>query len=85
MGGDESCVADQSEEECEDVGVHMDLLKALVNEKSGGQVDLNEIETAEEKTTKAQEALDQAAEPIEYKTPTTLSLIAEPTIFMTEK
>ena len=84
MGGDDTCEAD-SEEECEDVGVNMDLLKALVNEKSGGQVDLDEIETAEEKAAKAQEALDKAAEPVEYKTPTTLSLIAEPTRFMIEK
>ena len=85
MGSNETCAADQSEEECDEEGVNMDLLKALVNEKSGGQVDLDEIETAEEKAAKAQEALDKAAEPVEYKTPTELSLIAEPTSFMIEK
>ena len=79
-------VGDDAGDECDDVDtVDMDLLKALVNEKSGGHIDLDEMETAEEKAAKAQEALDKAAEPVQYKTPTELSIISEPSRFMIEK
>ena len=77
---------DDTSDECDYFDtVDLDLLKALVNEKSGGHVNLDELETAEEKAAKAQEALDNATEPVEYKTPTTLSIISEPSRFMIEK
>ena len=72
-----------SEEEIgADGEVDFEKLKQQLLAQTG--VDLDELQTAAEKAEEEQERRDKAAEPIVYKTPTTMIIVSQPTRFQVE-
>ena len=86
-GSDDGLAASSETDQCGDDtagSVDFSVLASLVAEKTNGAVKLEEIETAEEKAAREQEARDAAAEPQVYTTPTRLSIQSVPEKMMIE-
>ena len=74
------------EDQCGESGGSIDfaVLASLVAEQTNGAVKLEELETAEEKATREQEAIDSAAAAVTYSTPTRMEIQSVPEKVMLE-